>query len=101
VARKLAQRASAAAEALRDAVAALRAAHASLEAAMRTMSPTDTGADAPASEPTDADAPTPPVARAGPAAPPLFDPQAFPDMVIYAALPLSALGALRCDAAGL
>lgn len=98
VARKLAQRASAAAEALRDALAALRAAHAALEAAARTLSPTDTGVDAPAADADAADAPTPPPARAGPAAPPLFDPQAFPDMVIYAALPLSALGARRRDA---
>ena len=95
VARKLAQRAAAAAAELRDAVASLRAAHAALDAALRSLSPTETtdGAD---SAPDAADATTPqPASRAGSVAAPRFDPHAFPDMVIYAALPLAALGKSR------
>ena len=95
VARKLAQRAAAAAAALRDAVAALRSSHEALDAALRSLSPTETH-DGAGSAPDASDAATPPAAsRAGSVVPPRFDPHAFPDMVIYAALPLAALGVLR------
>jgi len=100
VARKLAQRAAAAAAALRDAAASLRSAHAAMDAALRSLSPTETadgvgGVDSTPDAADAAAAPSPP-SRAGPAvSAPRFDPHAYPDMVIYAALPLAALGAPR------
>jgi hypothetical protein len=87
VARKLARRGAAAAAALCEALQALRDAQAALEAALRLLAPT----------------PPPPPPQGGPegasprAAPPLpFDADAYPDLLIYTALPLAALGARRC-----
>jgi hypothetical protein len=91
VARKLSRRAADAVVALDAALAALRGALAALDAAARTLAPTPQPPPAAACD-GDGDAGAP-AAAARPAVVP-FNVEAYADVPIYTALPLSALGAL-------